>query len=125
MVLLLNSILAYAIPDLPNNLALQKLREKQLQKEIEFYDEMEDGGGDDDGLDAGFDGISMEGGGTPDDAESGVSLGPNSGGFKRVGRKKSMTLGQALRMRTGTAGGRGGGGGGGRRSSMVGPMALD
>lgn len=36
LVLLLNSILAYAIPDIPNNLKTQLLREKQLEREIEF-----------------------------------------------------------------------------------------
>ena len=36
LVLLLNSILAYAIPDVPNNLKTQLLRERQLQREIEF-----------------------------------------------------------------------------------------
>ena len=36
MVLLINSVLAYAIPDIPNNLKTQLLRERQLHRELEF-----------------------------------------------------------------------------------------
>lgn len=33
---MLTSILSYVIPDMPNNLRTQLLRERQLQKEMEF-----------------------------------------------------------------------------------------
>lgn len=124
MVLLLNSILAYAIPDVPNNLALQRLREKQLQRELEFYDDEDDDeeeGGDD------FDGFGDDESGDANRAESGAANDgcAGSGAFRQPrGRKKSMTLGQALRMRTAT-GGKRRPTAMGRKSSMVGPMVHD
>ena len=42
-VLVLTTFLAYAIPDIPNNLKTQQLREEQLQKELQFqFDKLQE-----------------------------------------------------------------------------------
>ena len=117
--LVLNSILAYAIPDVPANLTTQLLREKQLQRELQYnHSDDDQSDGDDDDQDRLWDEEEEEPHYENDFESSFTDLDPESGTggdalSRKSGRKSSsrrqrrrstsLSLGQALRMRTAKA----------------------
>ena len=77
MVLVLNSILAYAIPDIPSNLKTQILRENQLKRELQYV-HSDDEDDDDCDYENDFENVYTSNGETMEDAngsdESGLDV---------------------------------------------------